>query len=156
MTKDDERRETIRQELNRLARGNLYYDRQGNPIGIGDWALIFEGGEGERRVAEDQVGPFWVSTVWLGLDHQYGDGPPLIFETMVFDVVDPVIEEKVWTVGGKTFRWTSDSSWRDLDLERYTTEEQALEGHKRMVDKIHDLCVEIDEIVRDVTEEAPE
>jgi hypothetical protein len=25
-----------------------------------------------------------VSTVFLGLDHQFGEGPPLLFETMVF------------------------------------------------------------------------
>lgn len=26
----------------------------------------------------------WVSTVWLGLNYQFSDGPPKIFETMVF------------------------------------------------------------------------
>lgn len=26
---------------------------------------------------------YWVSTVFLGLDHGYGDGPPILFETMV-------------------------------------------------------------------------
>lgn len=25
-----------------------------------------------------------VSTVFLGLDHNFGDGPPLLFETMIF------------------------------------------------------------------------
>lgn len=37
-----------------------------------------------RRIAEDEVGQFWVSTVFLTLDHSYGDGPPIVFETMVF------------------------------------------------------------------------
>lgn len=26
----------------------------------------------------------YVSTVFLGFDHQYGEGPPLLFETMIF------------------------------------------------------------------------
>jgi hypothetical protein len=25
-----------------------------------------------------------ISTVWLGLDHRWGEGPPVIFETMIF------------------------------------------------------------------------
>ena len=29
------------------------------------------------------IGPLWVSTVFLGLDHRHGD--PLLFETMIFD-----------------------------------------------------------------------
>lgn len=38
-----------------------------------------------RRVREDLLaGGVRVSTVFLGLDHSYGDGPPLLFETMVF------------------------------------------------------------------------
>lgn len=49
----------------------------------------------DRGVGQDMIGPYWVSTVFLGLDHDfmwrgtYGheiDNPnPLIFETMVFD-----------------------------------------------------------------------
>ncbi len=35
-------------------------------------------------MAEDHVGEAWISTLWLGINHNYGDGPPLIFETMVF------------------------------------------------------------------------
>jgi len=47
------------------------------------WARAFEDDAG-RRVARTEVGPYTVSTVFLGIDHQFGDGPPLIFETMVF------------------------------------------------------------------------
>ncbi len=32
----------------------------------------------------DPVGEVRVSTVFLGLDHSFGSGPPLLFETMVF------------------------------------------------------------------------
>ena len=53
-----------------------------------------------------------VSTVWLGMDHSFGDGPPLIFETMVF--------------GGEL----------DQECDRYTTEEQAQQGHAAMVARV--------------------
>lgn len=46
------------------------------------WALWFE--RADRRVGLDEIGPFRVSTIFLGLDHSFGRGPPLIFETMVF------------------------------------------------------------------------
>ena len=37
-----------------------------------------------RRVAYWQADDVEVSTVFIGLNHQWGDGPPLLFETMVF------------------------------------------------------------------------
>lgn len=68
-----------------------------------------------RRVAETTLpNGRWVSTVWLGLDHQYGDGPPLIFETMVFPGKDDIGE---------------------LDCERYSTEADALAGHAALCEK---------------------
>ena len=39
---------------------------------------------GKRHVAKDIIGEVRVSTVFLGLDHGLGDGPPLLFETMIF------------------------------------------------------------------------
>lgn len=37
-----------------------------------------------RHVADDTVGDVRISTVFLGLDHSHGFGPPLLFETMIF------------------------------------------------------------------------
>ncbi len=38
-----------------------------------------------KRVAWDEVDGKRISTVFLGIDHNYfGDGPPVLFETMVF------------------------------------------------------------------------
>jgi hypothetical protein len=51
-----------------------------------------------------------VSTVFLGIDHQYGGGPPLLFETMAFGLPDD-----------------------DEICERYSTEQQAREGHTAVV-----------------------
>jgi hypothetical protein len=40
----------------------------------------------DRRVAETKLtNGSWVSTVFLGMDHSHGHGPPLLFETMIFD-----------------------------------------------------------------------
>lgn len=86
-----------------------YYDIDGNPMEMMAWALSLEGPGDARKIGADTIGDVTVSTVWLGLDHRFGEGPPLIFETMVF--------------GGP------DSDWQD----RYTTKEQALAGHERVV-----------------------
>ena len=51
------------------------------------WARWME--KAERRVGYDMIGPFRVSTVFLGLDHDFVPSnharEPLIFETMIFD-----------------------------------------------------------------------
>lgn len=46
------------------------------------WGMWFEWGD--RRVASDTIGESRVSTVFLGLDHSFGTGKPLLFETMIF------------------------------------------------------------------------
>lgn len=86
-----------------------YYilDDKGNPIAEKDvlvWGRWLE--TADRTVAKDNVGDVKISTVFLGLDYSWGDGPPLLYETMIF--------------GGE----------HDQYLERYTTREEALKGHK--------------------------
>jgi hypothetical protein len=39
----------------------------------------------DRQVARSEVGPMVVSTVFIGLDHNFGSGKPMLFETMIFD-----------------------------------------------------------------------
>ena len=90
----------------------MYYDRSGNLITLDEWASAFDERYGEKTVRQEHVGDLWVSTVWLGLDHQHGNGPPLIFETMVF--------------GGR----------HDSHCERYPTEAAALAGHAAIVQAI--------------------
>lgn len=48
------------------------------------WARWFEKADADRVVAKDEIGEARISTVFLGLDHNWGDGPPLLFETMIF------------------------------------------------------------------------
>lgn len=59
-----------------------YYDRKGNVVDMMTWARDFAG---DRKVARTDIceGVF-VSTVFLGLDHSFGSGEPLIFETLIF------------------------------------------------------------------------
>jgi hypothetical protein len=52
------------------------------PCDLMTWARWFE--KNDRRVAEDQIGDVWVSTVFLGLDHSFADSKPVLFETMIF------------------------------------------------------------------------
>lgn len=52
------------------------------PANLRTWIRWFE--TADRHVAQDQIGDVRISTVFLGLDHQFDDGPPLIFETMIF------------------------------------------------------------------------
>jgi hypothetical protein len=47
-----------------------------------EWAELFT--DESRRVARDKVGESEISTVFLCLDHGHGDGPPVLWETMVF------------------------------------------------------------------------
>jgi hypothetical protein len=76
------------------------------------WARWFEKAGASRVIAKTPVGDVKVSTVFLGLDHSFGDGPPLIFETLVF--------------GGPL----------DGEMERYSTRAQALAGHTAMVKRV--------------------
>jgi len=62
--------------------------------------------EQDRTIAVDLVNGAKISTVFLAIDHGFNDGPPILFETMVF--------------GGKY----------DGHQERYATWEEAWEGHK--------------------------
>lgn len=88
-----------------------YYDRQGNPITFKEWVEQFER-TADKVVEQTQTDNGFVSTVWLGLSHQFGDGPPLIFETLVFE------------------------GTMDGEMDRYSTEEQARAGHAEMVARV--------------------
>lgn len=67
-------------------------DENHQPIPVGnslEWVL-FNDDLSKRRVAETDVTPeVRVSTVFLGLDHNYkGTGAPILFETMVFGNIE--------------------------------------------------------------------
>ena len=91
-----------------------YYDIDGNPMTFEQWSSTFKDME-YRRIGLDRLDVWTISTVWLGLDHNFGDeGPPLIFESMVFE--------------------KGESSAAPDDTVRYSTKEEAIAGHQRLVE----------------------
>ena len=94
---------------------DMYFGRDGKPISMQEWVDVVQNRPEEKFVAKTELDSGRVvSTVWLGLNHRFEDGPPLIFETMVFP---------------------QQNNWGEEDMERYSTLEEAKEGHERMVDK---------------------
>ena len=91
-----------------------------------DWEEYAKWSQKDRTlqiIAQEDVGYVWVSTVLLGIDHNFEeDGPPLIFETMVF-----AREGKDGNI-----------NYGELEMERYSTIQEARDGHKRMVDLCRD------------------
>jgi len=91
-----------------------YFDRQGKQITMRQWMEAFEDRENREkyvRVAWTVVDGIEISTVWLGIDHNFArihhpELPPLIFETMVF--------------GGAM----------DQEPYRWATEQEAIDGHE--------------------------
>jgi hypothetical protein len=104
---------------------NDFYDRTGKPLNLQEWGRLMEDVE-YKRVAEAHIGPLWVSTVWLGSNHRFGEGTPLIFETMVFP---------------------QEGDWNEEICERYATEEEALAGHQRIVKSLQYVINEIPTLI---------
>jgi hypothetical protein len=103
----------------------MYYDRAGNAIDMGRWLDLHHDGR-YCTVAETIVGGVWrVHTAWTGLDHQYLFGPPLIFETMTFELAEShgFVGPSAWSRG----------RCRRSPRPRYSTETQAREGHAATV-----------------------
>ena len=49
-----------------------------------------------RVVARTTIDDVFISTVFLGIDHQFDDGPPLLFETMIFANAHPALDQQQW------------------------------------------------------------
>ena len=104
----------------------LLFDRAGKPIDEDQYGRLLEDSDYRRvaigrlltgvdELADNPGTSMKVSTVWLGLNHAFFDDRPLeIFETMIF--------------GGPY----------DGELMRYATEEDALDGHRRVMEDLAD------------------
>lgn len=92
-----------------------YYILQGKSVikttDILDWGRWFE--KADRTIGKTQLPNCLVSTVFLGLDHSFGNGPPLLFETMVFPL----------------------NSYSEMDVSRSSTYDEAERDHLKMVAK---------------------
>lgn len=103
-----------------------YFGFDGEPITSATWVAMFEDHAG-RQIGRDLIelpggSAALVSTVWIGLNHRYtGDGPPLIFETMIF--------------------WDSERYDSDDYCERTATRAAALSAHDQAVAYARELGV---------------
>lgn len=66
----------------------------------------------DRVIGRTIIGDVKVSTVFLTIDHQFNDGPPVLFETMIF--------------GGEHDQWQ----------DRYCTYQEAIIGHLEAIDMV--------------------
>ena len=94
---------------------DYWIEKDGVPVQVATLEEAWKGID-ERRVAQTTVGDLWVSTVFLMVDHRFGPGAPLLYETMIFSN-DP-------------------DAPLDYYCERYSTREQAEAGHARAVAKV--------------------
>jgi hypothetical protein len=111
----------------------IWYGRDGQPIDA-TTANRLLGDMDYSRVALTRIASssdsgieYVISTVWLGCNYNWDDGPPIIFETMVF--------------GG--------SKGQDQACYRWSTEQGAQAGHAEVVATV--AATVPDEQVRDLT-----
>lgn len=95
--------------------GLYVLNARGEPVPEPDprkWGRWLEEHGEDRVLARSDVAGTVVSTVFLGLDHQYAHGPPILWETLI--------------VAGKHRGY----------MQRYTTEYAALNGHSHIVRRL--------------------
>lgn len=100
---------------------NYILDANNNPVAVPNtskgWEIarkFREHPSDPMRVAATTIGTGWVSTVFLGLDHNHNAvGAPILWETMVFD-----------------------SEGFDGICERYTSHADAVKGHETIVARV--------------------
>jgi len=80
------------------------------------WAWWFE--HADRVVRQDRVGDYTISTVFLGIDHNWWGGKPILWETMTF--------------GGCGISLASE----DIMQRRYRSYEDALAGHMKVLEGV--------------------
>jgi hypothetical protein len=99
------------------------------------WGREFEDLD-KRVVARDDVDGCLVSTIFLGLDHAWGDGPPILFETMAFSAATKRVELL--------------SAARDvhetLHERRYATYDEALAGHAEVLAEVKATVAKLNEL----------
>lgn len=91
-------------------------DKNNDPVRTTDRGLIEEFlGSKRKIVAQTEHQGYWISTVFLALDHKflYSGGDPVLWETMIFEQGD---------TGKETYQ------------ERYTSYEDAVKGHQDAID----------------------
>jgi hypothetical protein len=106
---------------------NLYYILKDKKIVAVDsaleWGMFFENIKNRRVGWKVCLDGTTISTVFLGIDHGWNNELPVLFETMVF-LYPPGLAEKF-----------TDDNLVDIETQRYEIWDQAIKGHKEMVQK---------------------
>jgi hypothetical protein len=102
---------------------DCYYlneDHTIRPCSLYEWSEQLEKlhRSGNNHVAEETINGMWISTVWIGLNHGYGEDEPLLFETMVFP----------------------ENRYDQNYCDRYSTWSEAVNGHKKAAQWVLDGC----------------
>lgn len=90
-------------------------DEKNKPVAsnIVDCGIWLQNNPERKAVKQEKIGDVRVSTVFLGLDHAWNSNIPVLWETMIF--------------GGE----------HDQYQDRYTSIEDAVEGHQKAVDLVN-------------------
>ena len=99
-----------------------YYDKKGEKISL-EKACELRSDDSYRIIGQNEIGKYFISTIWLGFNHGFRPDEKLLFETMVFDQ----------SLNNENNQWTA------LELERYSTEKEAIEGHAAMKKKYEEI-----------------
>lgn len=103
--------------------GSRYRDKNGNKITSEELEPLLRD-DNYRVVAQDKVGPYFISTVWLGVP--YGIREPFdYFETIVF-LTPPWEKDPRDTLG------------KEMDMYRYHNMEEAVMGHYDVIQEWKD------------------
>ena len=91
---------------------DCYIEVDGVPVVAPDLTTWARSLKSNQMVGLDTIDDQVVSTIFLTVDHSFGVGPPLLYETMIF--------------GGE----------HDLFCARYSTRDEAAAGHQRVSDAL--------------------
>lgn len=99
------------------------------PCTIEEWSQWMAGEGGDKHIAETFTHSCRVSTVFLGINHAFGRGAPVLFETMVFEN-QPRLRRSAdgWEMG-----------FSSLYGIRYRTVDEARAGHAKVVQLLESL-----------------
>ena len=101
----------------------LNEEKEPIPCTILEAGRVFEDGD-SRKVAVDVIGSVRISTVFLCFDHGFNsEKPPVLWETMIFLEDSP-------SQGNAALQELKDYQ------ERYSSHEDALQGHKAAVEQV--------------------
>lgn len=124
MDLSDERQKKMLNKFFGSKKTSIYVDFKGNPISSWEWEHLYTT---KGDIKKDYIGDFFVSTVYVGIDVLSSNTvKPVIFKTMIFEVSEDEPKSDL------------DLSFLDLSLFRYSTIDEALQGHQQACQMVRD------------------